>query len=74
MTPEASPWHYRGDCGRGNGCSNQPRGIRFIGSPRPSGFLSFLLLLVTELIKHPRKTTRQPLAHVNLSNLGLGLE
>lgn len=58
----------------GNGCSYQLRGIRFLGSPRPLGFLSFLLLLMTELIKHPRKTTRQPLADVNLSNLGFGLE
>lgn len=58
----------------GNGCSNQPRGIWFMGSPRLLGFLSFLLLLVTDLIKHPRKTTRQPLADVNFSNLGFGLE
>lgn len=57
----------------GNGCSNQTRGIRFKGSPRPLGFLSFLLLLVTELIQPPRKTTRQPSADVNLSNLGFGL-
>lgn len=71
---EASPRHCRGDCGGGNGCSNQPRGIRFISSPRSLGFLSFLLLLVTELMKHPRKTTRQPLADVSLSDLGFGLE
>ena len=57
-----------------NGCSHQQRGIRFIGSPRPLGFLSFLLLLVTGLIKHLRKTTKQPLTDINLSNRVFGLE
>lgn len=58
----------------GNGCSHQQRGIRFTESPRLLGFFSFLLLLATGLIKHPRKTTEQPLADINLSNLVFGLE
>lgn len=57
----------------GNGCSHQQRGIRFTGSPRLLGFFSFLLLLVIGLMKHLRKTTEEPLADINLSDLVFGL-